>query len=350
MNPPPIPSDIDRLVIVFPSWVGDSVMATPLLRATRGQLPKAEITGVLRPGIDELLAGLRWFDATAVVETKGIAGPARLARQIRRFRPQAVLLLPNSFATGLGARLSGASRRIGYARDGRGWLLTHKRSPDRAAIPTPLVEYYGQLADFALGCPVGDQRLELAVTDAEEAEAARLLRDVGDFVLLNPGANRADKRWPAERFAAVADALATDRDLQAVASGAPGEASLLDAVNDAAASPIVNFAKRGVTLGSLKGVIRRAALVITNDTGPRLIAAALGTPVVSLFGPTDPRWTTIECPHEQIVVADPFLPQELIADQHADRCSIKRIAIGDVLAAAQRLLDARRVSSVIRAR
>jgi hypothetical protein len=69
-----------------------------------------------------------------------------------------------------------------------------------------------------------------------------------------------------------------------------------------------------------------------------------------LFGPTDPRWTTIECPHEQIVVADPFLPEALIADQHPQRCSIKRIAVGDVLAAAQRLLDARRVSSVIQAR
>jgi heptosyltransferase-2 len=238
MNPPPIPSDIDRLVIVCPSWVGDSVMATPLLRATRGQLPKAQITGVLRPGIDELLGGTRWFDRTAVVEAKGLAGPARLARQIRLHRPQAVLLLPNSFATALGARLSGAARRIGYARDGRGWLLTHKRSPERAAIPTPLLEYHGQLADFALGCHVHDQRLELAVTDAEEAEAARLLRDIGDFVLLNPGANRADKRWPAERFAAVADALASDHDLQAVASGAPSEASWLDAVSDAASSPI----------------------------------------------------------------------------------------------------------------
>ena len=83
MNPPPIPSDIDRPVIVCPSWVGDSVMATPLLRATRRQLPKAQITGVLRPGIDELLAGLRWFDGTAVVETKGLTGEIVNCRHVQ---------------------------------------------------------------------------------------------------------------------------------------------------------------------------------------------------------------------------------------------------------------------------
>ena len=87
-------------------------------------------------------------------------------------------------------------------------------------------------------------------------------------------------------------------------------------------------------------VIRRAALLITNAPGPRHIAAALGTPVVSLFGPTDHRWTTINCPHERMVLADPFLPEALIADQHPKRCAIDRIAVADVLAAARQLLDA----------
>ncbi len=340
-SPPPIPPETERLLIICPSWVGDTVMATPLLRAVRSRLPGARIIGLMRPGIDQLLAGLPSLDERVAADARGLLGPPRVARQIRRLHPQAALLLPNSFRSALGLWFSGTPTRVGYARDGRARLLTHPRPVDRADGPTPLLDYYASLAAFALGAAEIDPRPELAVTEAEDAEAERLLYDVeGPFILLIPGANKPAKRWPPQRFAAVADELARSHGLRAVVTGLPRETDTLEAVVGAAEAPITNLARRGLTLGSLKAVSRRAALVITNDTGPRHVAAALGTPVVSLFGPTDHRWTALGCPSERVILAEPFLPEELIADRQSVRCAIARIPVADVLAAAEELLAA----------
>ncbi len=174
-SPPPIAPDTERLLIICPSWVGDAVMATPLLRAARTRLPGARIIGLMRPGIDELLAGLPSFDERIATDLRGLFGPARVAREIRRRCPQAALLLPNSFRSALCLWLSGTPTRVGYDRDGRGRLLTHRHAVVRADRPTPLLDYYASLATFALGAAEIDPRPQLAVTEAEAAEAERLL-------------------------------------------------------------------------------------------------------------------------------------------------------------------------------
>lgn len=340
---PPLPQSLDRLAVVCPSWVGDTVMCTPVLRALHERLPAARITAICRAGLDELLGGLPFIDVSIVCEMKGLFGPQRLAKAIRQADAQAVLLLPNSFRSAMAARLAKTPIRVGYDRDGRGALLTHKLAVAKTDHPLPLLEYYARLACFALGVERIDQRLELATTAEDESAADKLLAGVqGPFVVLNPGANRADKRWPAEHFAAAADALARQRGVSVVISGAPAEMDLLDAVECAAKRPMINIAKRGVTLGALKAVIRQAGLLITNDTGPRHIAAALDTPVVTLVGPTDHRWTTLNFQSEQLLLAEPFLPEELIADNVAKVCAIDKIAVGDVVAAAIVLLDSAR--------
>jgi heptosyltransferase-2 len=230
--------------------------------------------------------------------------------------------------------------RIGYDRDGRGSLLTHKIAPEGSESPVALLDYYARLARFALGIDHIDSRLELVPTSEQEAGADALLEGVrSPFVVINPGANRADKRWPAERFAQVGDRLAQSHGVSIVVSGSPAEADVLETVTRTMKHPATNLAMRGVRLGSLKAVIRRAALLITNDTGPRHIAAALNTPVVTLFGPTDHRWTTLNYPCERILLAEPFLPEELVADRHARACAIEKIAVGDVVAAANSLLQ-----------
>lgn len=335
----PLPDDAGGILVVCPSWVGDTVMATPVFRALRAARPDARIVAVMRPGLDALLAGAPWIDERIVFDMRGLLGPVRAARRLAATGADAALLLPNSFRTGLAVRLSRIPVRVGYDRDGRGRLLTHRLAPARVEGPTPAIGSYARLAAFALGTDAIDPRIELAVTDEEEAAADRILDGLdAPFVLLNPGANRPPKRWPAERFARVADLLHEKRGLLAAVTGAPAEHELIDAVLAAARHPIVDLARRGIGLGSLKAVTRRAAIMITNDTGPRHVAAALGTPIVSLFGPTDHRWTTLDGARERALLAEPFLPGELVADDHAAMCAIGRVTVGDVVFAAERLL------------
>ena len=343
----PINRRIARLLVMLPSWVGDVVMATPVLRALREILPQTRITGVMRPGLDTLLTGSPWLDETIVHRNRGLRGPWQLARAIRRSQPQVGLLLPNSFRSALALRLSGCPIRIGYGRDGRSMLLTHAPAPPDRSAPSPTIDYYAQLAATALGVAEIDRTMHLACTAEEQAAADELLRGIeGRFIILNPGASKRPKRWPAQHFAAVGDALAAAHDVRVVVNGSPAEAAVVAEVIAASrsAEAFVNLVERGVGLGSLKAVIDRSSLMITNDTGPRHIAAAMGTPIVSLFGPTDHRWTLLPGVTERRLLAEPFLPEQLAADDHAEACDIARIRPGDVIAAASELLESAPIS------
>ena len=342
MSAAPLNHDIKQLVILFPSWVGDTVMATPVLKAVRARLPQAKIIAAGRPGLDLLLAGSPWIDEVVCTQTKGVVGPLRMIQTLRKFRPDAALVLPNSFRAALIARGCGAVVRIGYDQDARGRLLTHPLAPPRdQSEPVSTLHYYLALGRFGLGVDQIDPQMELVVTEAEHNAAKPLLAGVdGPFVVVNPGANKPLKRWPADRFAAGAEVLSRRHKIAVLVSGSPGEANVVRAVVEAANVEVLDLVQRGITLGSLKAVLQRARLLITNDTGPRHIAAAVGTPVVALFGPTDHRWTDIGCSRQRIIVAEPFLPRELVADKHPKRCAIEKISVGDVVSACEERLAA----------
>lgn len=347
-----------RVLVVLPSWIGDAVMATPALRLIRARWPGAFVGGLARPGIDQVLAGTDLLDQVHVERARGVMGPKLVARAVRPLRYGAAVLLTNSFSSALVARLAFIPRRIGYDRDGRGLLLTDRLSAPRRAsggfAPVPAVEYYLNAARALVGeGRPGDPavRLELGTTAHDEAEADRVLREAGvapgeRLAILNPGANDPAKRWPAERFVRLGLHLGARPGLRVLVNGGPGEHELVARM--AAQAPVmIALPALGLTLGTLKAVIRRAALLVTNDTGPRHIAAAFGVPTVTLFGPTDPRWTSLpEEPHpsrpgtprEIGLVADPSLPPGEVADEHPERCRIERIELETVVRAAETLL------------
>lgn len=360
-----------RLLIVMPSWVGDAVMATPALRLIRSRFPGIFIGGLARPGIDELLAGTDFFDELHAERSSGVFGPKFVAAKLRPRRYDTALLLTNSFSTALIVRIAGINRRIGYDRDARGFLLTDRlevpRRPDGARAPVPAVAYYWAAARALLRSagktepapaePFGmpSARMELALTPEQDRAALELLERAGvadqPLAILNPGGNNPAKRWPPERFIAVGRHLVQTHGLVVAVNGSPGEAELAGTIaagiedacglrGDATRPRAINLPVLGIALGSLKGVVRRARLMVTNDTGPRHIAAAFGVPVIALFGPTDPRWTTIPVgPRgELILVADPTLPDSELADDHPDRCRVDRIGLDDVLRAVENLL------------
>ncbi|MEO1584901.1 MAG: lipopolysaccharide heptosyltransferase II [Planctomycetota bacterium] len=364
-----------RLLVVAPSWVGDVVMATPALRRLRDQLPGATIAVLPKPGVAAVLDGLDSFDQLITSHPGGMMGHKHTASKLRQHRFDTALLLTNSFSTALTARMAGIPRRIGYDRDGRGLLLTHRlRAPKRGGdwAIVPAVDYYWHAASAVLGVPCGEvagdlqpanergdhrlpagAHLELGVSDADRAKADELLRAAGieddRFVILNPGGNNPAKRWPAERFAELAHRLQRDHGMRVLINGSPAEAELaaeIAAMADGDAGQSlgpVSLPAIGGTLGGLKALVGRAALLVTNDTGPRHFAAALGTPVVTLFGPTDHRWTTIPTRPtgpEAVLVADPDLPAGESANDHPERCRVDRITLERVVRAAEEVLGA----------
>ena len=382
MTPPP-PSRSGkpgRLLVVLPSWLGDAAMATPTLRLLRDALPGSFVAGLARQGVADLLAGTPLLDEILVERASGVMGPKRAAGKVRPLRFDAALLLTNSFSTALATRIAGIPRRVGYDRDGRGMLLTHRlHAPEwpgssarkRRWAPVSAVAYYYAAGRSLLGDPPSPFEelddpmavlhpgvvMELPISDADRASGAAVLGSAGvelgeSFCVLNPGANNPAKRWPAERFAALADHLASAHGLRVLINTGPGEEEVGRAVQAAcAAARPARLADHGQTLASLKAILARARLLVTNDTGPRHLAAAVGAPTVALFGPTDPRWTTLperrpdaDPPREIRLAAghlgpDP-LPPDQLADEHPERCRIDRLGVDDVTAAADRLLGA----------
>ena len=245
------------------------------------------------------------------------------------------MLLPNSFRAASIAAMAGIPRRIGYDRDGRGLLLTDRLIAPRDAhgfTPVPTLEYYLSMAHYLGASPTtGDHRMEVATRSEDDRRAASLLTPAKGrpVVLMNPGAREADKRWPAERFAQLAARCTRERGWAVAITGSQEERQVLARVSGAATTALIDLPKAGMSVRLLKSVCKQCALVVTNDTGPRHLAAACGTPVVSLFGPTTPAWTEIDFAWErQVLAADVGKPG-----------SMKQIPVEEVYAAAVELLD-----------
>jgi heptosyltransferase-2 len=306
MPDPPIAQKCRRLLVVIPNWVGDVVLATPVLAALRTHFQRSRITYLLREHFAEIVAGGNWNDDLVFwPQRKSVVDERRTLRLARRLRGMGfdlALLLANSFRSALVARLARIPRRVGYARDGRGWLLTDRLRPlkrDGELVPSPVLPYYIQLAE-RVGCEVTDRKLRLGITPQQEQKGADLARHhrVGNgrpYAIINPGAAfGAAKCWLPERFAAVCDRLNEDCRLRPVIVGAPNEVPLMRKIAELAETDVICCAEPGTTLGSLKPLVRDASLLICNDTGPRHYGAAFDVPTVTIFGPTHQEWTNTD--------------------------------------------------------
>ncbi|MEM8875111.1 MAG: lipopolysaccharide heptosyltransferase II [Planctomycetota bacterium] len=333
-----------RILVVQPSWVGDCVMATPTLRALRQRFPEAHIAYLMRRHLKPIYTGMPWADRLLTHRKIGLP---RLAARLAKGRFDAAILLPNSFRTALLVKTAGIPRIIGYDRDGRGFLLTDKLLPYKQNgrfVPRPMIPTYLGIAHY-LGSGKTSERMELFVTDDDAADGAAVLERGGlppdGYMLLNPGANYGSaKCWPPKYFAEVADKLA-DQGLAVGITGAPKEKPIVADILAVCKSKPADLIAAGMTLGALKHVTKHAALMITGDTGPRHIAGALGTPMVTLFGPTDPRWTEINVAGERQLSVPVYCgPCQRKACPLDHRC-MTRLTPAMVMTAAGRLLDAK---------
>jgi heptosyltransferase II len=298
-----------RIAVFCPSFIGDTVMATPTFRAIRRGFPDAVMTAVIKPHVAPTLDGTRWFNDQVHFDHRSRTRSHRTLSvlwQLRAARFDLAVILPNSIRSAIMARLAGIPRRLGYERHGRGVLLTdvlhHPLDADGRPLPAPIVHAYLKLARH-LGCPCESHRLELATTGTDEAAADRVWIDLaldggGPVVCLNTGgAYGPAKNWPTEHFADLARRLVQEFGARVLVLCGPREReNAREIVAAAAHERVVGLADQELGIGLTKACIRRASLLITTDSGPRHFAAAFGTPALTLFGPTHMAWTRTHHP------------------------------------------------------
>jgi heptosyltransferase-2 len=284
-----------KILIRGPNWVGDAVLAIPALKAVRSNFPKAEITLLVRPWVAGLFTSAPFIDRvwTEAKPTK-LGDWTRITRDIRAFEFDVALLLPNSFESALMMFLARVPNRIGYATDGRTWMLTNSIEP--ASNTQHQVHYYLDLAK-AIRAETDNPSIEIEATAKEREDARSLLAEEGiprgtRFLVLNPGAAYGSaKRWHEDRFADVADILAAEMKLGVAMIGSEGERAIAEQIRSRMKRPAAVLSGR-TSLETLIGVLAESSLMITNDSGPMHIAAALGVPTVAVFGSTDERVTS----------------------------------------------------------
>jgi heptosyltransferase II len=290
-----------KIAVFLPNWLGDVVMATPTLRALRRRFGDARIVGIMRPYLTGVLSGTDWLTEQWAFDRRSKQKELRrwaLVKRMHRERFDLAVLLPNSFGSAMVAWLGGARRRLGYVRDGRALLLTDRLEPPRAEgrhVESPMVDYYLALA-AAAGCPDESRRLELHVTPAEDASGrevyGRLGLGEGRVIALNSGSSNGEARsWPAENFAQLARRIADRLDHQVLVMCGPKERAVALEIAQRAGSGVHSMADQPLDLGTAKACLARTRLMVSTDSGPRHVAAALGRPVITLRGPTLPVWS-----------------------------------------------------------
>jgi lipopolysaccharide heptosyltransferase II len=282
----------DTLIVRLPNWLGDTVMAVPALRALRSALPASRIVlagpwvGML---VDHGLADV------LVTYPRTWTGRLRTADSVRRFGGHTAVLLPNSFESAVAAMYWGAERRAGFQAGAREWLLT-----DCIPLPSPRLHQIDEylLLTQLVGAPAIGREPRLSPPGPESEarrEVQKLLGDVGAtprgggrLVGVHLGAAYGPaKVWPLPRLREFCAAMRASGDI-ALLLGTATDARLASEV--AEAGPVPSLVGRDRP-DLLPGLLTELDVLVSGDTGVAHLAAALGTPVAALFGPTDPAVT-----------------------------------------------------------
>ena len=280
------PANINNLIIRSPNWVGDVVMATPAFRCIRENFPNVKITIALKSYVQKLIDGAPWFDKVLILDSVDQQSKwlhsVSLIKQLRSERYDLGFLFPNSFSSALVFWLGGVKQRVGYKRDARSWLLTDgvdRLYENGRFLPTYMGDYYLRLCT-EMGCEIRSKELELFINKESERRVDEIFKDCNlngrPLVLLNPGAAYgSSKCWTAEGFARTADLINQQLDCNIAIVCAPHEIQLARDIEQAAKSRLINLANQIISLDVLKVLIKRCALLITVDSGPRTYCRCL---------------------------------------------------------------------------
>jgi lipopolysaccharide heptosyltransferase II len=281
---PRVPAD--RILIVLLGAIGDVTRALPLLMRLRHGYPRAHVTWAVEPAAAALVQGHPTVDAVIVFDRPGGAAAfLDFLRRVRTVHADLTIDLQRHLKSGVVSWASRAPLRLGFDRsNGRegNWLF----NTDTIAPWPHFSSKLQQMLSFAdwLGLEATPVEFGLQLSAAEEREVEVLLDGVQAFVAAFVGSSCESRLWFPERTARIAEAV-TARGLATVLVGGPGDVEFAAAVQRAAGTRCINLAGR-TTLRQLVGIFGRARAAFGPDSGPMHIAAAVGTPVVSLWGAT----------------------------------------------------------------
>jgi heptosyltransferase-2 len=325
---------MERVLVRAPNWLGDTVLSLPAVRDLRRNFATARLEVLAPPVVADLYRAVDEVDA--VRETTGLGTDVE---SLRGAFPLGVLL-PNSFGSALPLFLARIPERWGYATDGRGILLT-RRCPVPPEVRGESEVYYYRAMLAGVGLEVSASPDSSLRAPGEWRERAlRLLGGGGPWLGINPGASYGSaKRWIPERYAAVADQLARRHGLRPVIVGGPAERAVGERVRKAMATEALDLAGR-TALPELVGVLAELRLLLTNDSGPMHLAAALGTRTVAVFGSTDGRETHPRGERAVMVREEVECAPCKLRDCPIDHRCMALVTAERVAAEAERLLEA----------
>ena len=342
------PESPARVLIRAPNWLGDAILAVPAMAAIRRHFGAADLTVATAASVAPLFRERTPVRPARVIALAGHDRTDRAA--IAAVGANLAILLTNSFRSAWQIRRAGVPARWGYAASGRGLLLTRRVGRPRRRDVRHQADYYRALVTgLDIPCPAGDRpAFELSPASVAAADAA--LHRVGvaageRLVVMLPGAAYGQaKQWPADRAADLAARLVRDRGVVCVLAGAAHDRPAARAIESRLRAHAPHEAGRVVdlvghtSLGAFLGVLGRATVCVTNDSGGMHAASALGRPVVALFGPTDERATSPKGDHD-LLTASVFCRPCMLRDCPIDHRCMTRITIDRVYDAVARRLE-----------
>jgi heptosyltransferase II len=352
-------NEIRRVVVRGTNWVGDSVMTVPALRALRQVLPDASITLVVRPSARGIFADVDFVDDVLVYDRRNVWSVVPQVKEWRKRQFDLAVLFQNAFEAALIPFLAGVPLRLGYATESRQALLTHPLALPDWRSSRHEVFYYLYLITALEQLLFGKSEIcerepdaSLQISDARKSEADDLLRAYGvragePVVALCPGSiNSRAKRWPAEAYAALADRFIDSR-RQVLLIGSADEADVTREVTSRMKQqPVVLTGK--TSLDQITSVLSLVDLVVTNDTGPAHIAAALGRPTLVIFGPTNPLTTRPFAPESEILRHPPDCAPCMLRDCPIDHRCMTAITVDEVFEHSHALLKRASFAKTVR--
>jgi len=300
---------INRLLVRSTNWIGDAVMTTPAVRAIRKNFPNTEIYILAKPWVVPIFENNPYVNQIVIYDSegqhKGLIGKLRLARDLKRFHFDAVILLQNAFEAALITFLAGIPCRIGYSTDGRGALLTHAIACTSEIKKAHQTDYYLSILR-GLDLITDGQTLNLEVSKNDETRAREILQLQGlspkdKWIGINPAATYGPaKQWFPDRYAELGDRIHNVLGRPVILFGGPGDQDLGEKIAHLMQHRLVDLSGK-TTLGEAMALIKYCELFITNDSGLMHVAAALHVPLIAIFGSTNPETTGPWDPNSRIV-------------------------------------------------